>query len=77
MSKQKRPGTPDEQIEQLLIELKVCGFAVAKEIASLRGMTSGNMKCPLCKKELRFRTALSNNHFSAKCETPDCINMME
>ncbi len=71
------PVEPEKQIEQLLTELMICGFAVAKEIASLRGQQSGTMACPLCKAPLRFSTAPSNGHFAAGCATKDCINAME
>lgn len=64
-------------IEQMQIELLLVGFALAKEIASLRKLTSGEMPCPLCKKTLRFSIAPSNGHMAAKCETEGCIHAME
>ena len=68
---------PEATIAQLRRELLVVGFAVAKETATLRAMTSGTMKCPLCQQFLNFSLAQTNNHFAAKCVTPNCINMME
>lgn len=71
------PESPEDVIEHLLMELHLIGFGVAKEIARLRGLTSGTMPCPLCQKELRFSISPSNGHMAAKCETPKCINAME
>ena len=74
---QPRRGTPQEQIEQLRMELLVYGFAAAKEIARLRGQASGSMACPLCQQRLVFGTAQCNGHFRAHCSTKDCINATE
>lgn len=58
-------------------ELRLYGFAVVKELASLLGQASGTMECPLCQESLRFSVASSNGHCRAVCATPNCINAME
>lgn len=73
----KRVGTVDEQVEEILIELRLYGFAAVKEIARLRGQTSGAMNCPLCGQHLRFSIAASNGHLAARCERPGCLAAME
>ncbi len=73
----KKTITPEDHIEQLLRELLVFGFAAAKEIARLRGQTSGTMPCPMCQQPLRFSVSPSNNHFHARCKTENCIRISE
>jgi len=70
-------GTVEEQVETLLCELKVFGFAAVKEIARLRGQLSGTMPCPMCGNDLRFGTAPSNNHFRVCCTRDGCLKAME
>lgn len=67
---------PQRQIAQLLMELKVYGFACVKEIAKLEKRTSGTMKCPMCCEPLRFSIA-SNGHCAARCNRKGCIRMIE
>lgn len=62
---------------QLLAELRVRGFLIAKEISMLRCQPSGTMPCPLCGQALRYRTAPSDGHFAATCTRKGCINAME
>lgn len=62
---------------QMRLELLIYGFAAAKELAAMSGESSGTMECPLCTQQLKFSTAKSNGHFAARCQTPNCINMME
>lgn len=79
------PSDPDERkglknaerIETLLAGLKMEGFIVAKDIATILGRTRGEMPYPLCQKTLKFSIAAGNRHMAAKCSTPYCINMME
>ena len=52
--------TVAEQIEELRMELRLVGFAAAKEIARLLGQPSGVMECPLCQEELLYSTAACN-----------------
>lgn len=59
------------------MELLLYGFAVVKEVASLRGESAGTMTCPLCQKALKFSVAKSNGHCHAHCSTNHCINAME
>jgi hypothetical protein len=68
---------PDKQIQALLTELRIFGFAAAKEIARIKGEQSGTMACPLCGQDLRFSTAVSNNHFRARCSRKGCMNILE
>ena len=37
----------------------------------------GTMPCPLCKKELHFRVAGINGHLWAKCETENCVCVVQ
>ena len=64
-------------LDQARTELKVYGFAVVKQLATLNGLMGGTMECPLCQGQLRFSIAESNGHCAAKCEHADCINAME
>lgn len=68
---------PEKQIQSLLAELRVFGFAAAKEIARIKGEPAGTMDCPLCGHNLRFSTAASNGHFRAQCLRKGCINIIE
>lgn len=76
MSKQTAKPV-DVEIEQMLMELRVLGFAVAKKIAELRGTQSGVMACPLCQQSLRFSVSPSNGHMQARCSTLNCISIIE
>jgi hypothetical protein len=67
----------EEHISQLLDELMIVGFAVVKEIATLRKQQSGVMLCPMCGRELRFSIAKSNGHLAAHCKRQGCINIVE
>lgn len=66
-----------QKIEQLEIELRILGFACAKDIALILGRTSGVMECPLCHGQLRFSIAAGSGHMRAQCQTEHCLNMME
>lgn len=67
---------PNRQIAQLLMELRVYGFACVKEIARLEKRTSGTMECPMCSQPLKFSIA-SNGHCAAACSRKGCIRMIE
>jgi hypothetical protein len=77
MSEQKGP-TPEEQEEELRMELKLYAFAAVKFIATeIREVTSGEMDCPMCGQRLRFSIAPNNQHMRAICDRQGCINMVE
>lgn len=71
------PDTPEAMEQQLRTELKIYGFAAAKQIAEWRGELSGEMPCPMCGEPLKYSTARSNGHFAAFCSRDGCLNMME
>lgn len=74
----KRVSTKvEKKVQDLLVEILVLGFAVAKEIATLRKLKHGEMSCPLCGQVLRFVFSPENNHFHARCERKDCIHFSE
>ncbi len=64
-------------VDAARLELKIYGFAVVKEFATLSGEMSGTMACPLCQCPLRFSIAGSNGHCRAVCTSVDCIHAME
>lgn len=68
---------PERRIELLLMELRLYGFACAKEIARLTKKPVGSMPCPMCGGTLRYSTAASNGHFAASCSRDGCIKAME
>ena len=76
MSK-NRVGTIDEQIEEVLCELRLHAFVAVKEISVLRGLTCGEMECPMCGQLLLFSTAQSNGHVAAHCTREGCLSCME
>jgi len=69
--------TAADFLDQARFELRLYGFAVAKEMASLLGRQSGTMECPLCQQDMKFSTAPNNGHFRAVCSTLNCVNAME
>lgn len=38
---------------------------------------SGEIPCPVCRKKLMYQVSSYNGHFRARCETDNCINIME
>ena len=73
----KRRGTVEEQIDQLLAELRLYGFAAVKAIAELQGRKAGHMDCPFCGQTVTFSTAPSNGHFAVRCAREGCLSAME
>lgn len=71
------PDGPERAVEQLLMELRLYGFACAKEIARLTKKPAGSMPCPMCGSKLSYSTAESNGHFAARCSREGCIKVME
>lgn len=61
----------------LLNELRLLGFAAAKEIANQHAAVAGTMDCPLCGRVLTFNVSQYNGHFAANCESDNCVNAME
>lgn len=68
---------PERRVELLLMELRLYGFACAKEIARLTKKPAGHMECPMCSSKLYYSTAESNGHFAARCSRAGCIKAME
>jgi len=74
----KKPQqTEAEFLDQVALEFRLYGFAVVKEVATLRGSSRGEMACPLCGQVVKFRVAPSNGHCAARCAREGCINAME
>lgn len=69
--------TPEEEIEQIKMELLLFGFAAAKRISQLLNTPDGRMDCPLCGQPLLYSTSRSNGHFRASCSREGCLKAME
>jgi hypothetical protein len=71
---------PDQQardfFEAVRMELRIYGFAAAKQMAIFEDKPSGEMSCPLCLQKLKWNLA-SNGHFSARCSTEGCVRAIE
>jgi hypothetical protein len=71
---------PEQRVEDFLngarSELRLYGFAVVKEVASMRKQMAGTMGCPLCQQVLQFAVA-GNGHLRVKCTTINCISAVE
>lgn len=72
---------PEQRVTDFLsrceLEIHLYGFAIVKEVATLRGQPNGEMKCPLCGNTVRYSIAECNGHCNARCGRPGCINAME
>lgn len=64
-------------LQQAQMELLVMGFAVVKEVATIRGAATGELACPLCGQNCRFSISPSNGHAYVKCSRDGCISAME
>lgn len=72
---------PDQQardfFEAARMELRIYGFAAAKQMAIFADNSHGEMQCPLCLQKLKWNLSSVNGHFSARCSTEGCIRAIE
>ena len=68
----------EEEIKLIILNLKTAGPLIRKLKKKYKGISkAGVEKCPVCKGRLAFSIAETNGHIWLKCETKDCLSMIE
>lgn len=66
-----------DEIEDFLMQLTLTSPLIDKLKMDNPNGGLGIDSCPICNKKIHWCVSSYNGHISLKCETKDCVNMME